>query len=45
VYLALGEPAGIQHEGGGARAVEKEVWTYDGLSETEPPLRIAFIAA
>jgi GWxTD domain-containing protein len=42
VYLALGEPAGIQHEGGGVRAVEKEVWTYDGLSESEPPLRIAF---
>jgi GWxTD domain-containing protein len=42
VYLALGEPAGVQHEAGGARAVEKEVWTYDGLSGTEPPLRIAF---
>jgi GWxTD domain-containing protein len=42
VFLALGEPAGIQHEGGGVGAVEKEVWTYDAVSAAEPALRIAF---
>jgi GWxTD domain-containing protein len=42
VFVALGEPVGIQHESGGAHAIEKEVWTYDGASRTEPSLRIAF---
>ena len=42
VFLALGEPAAIQHESGGVSALEKEVWTYDGSAGAEPPLRIAF---
>jgi len=42
VFLALGEPAAVQHESGGMRALEKEVWTYDGAAGTDSPLRIAF---
>ena len=42
VFLALGEPATIQHESGGVSALEKEVWTYDSPAGAESPLRIAF---
>ena len=42
VFLALGEPATVQHESGGVSALEKEVWTYEGGAGAEAPLRIAF---
>ena len=42
VFLALGEPAAIQHESGGVSALEKEVWTYGSSAGAEAPLRIAF---
>ena len=42
IFLALGEPAAIQHESGGVSALEKEVWTYDSSAGAESPLRIAF---
>ena len=42
VFLALGEPALIQHESGGVSAVEKEVWSYNGPAGAESPLRIVF---
>lgn len=46
IYLALGEPASIQHEAGSVNALEREIWSYGestgGSTGTDPRLRIVF---
>jgi len=42
VYILLGEPSTIRHESGGPKAVEKEVWVYDGAGEPQGGLEVAF---
>jgi GWxTD domain-containing protein len=42
VYILLGEPKAIRHESAGLKAVDKEVWVYDGAGDPEGGLEVAF---